>query len=126
MSHIKVLMIGNPDNLYHIYAECPDSSSESAAEMAFGYDSLSPYDIVNHKDCYFIGEDRNAVFTKKDTPYKEYVHGGMFYDAWDIRDDTTDHLLFSHGRGDTDFDTFIFSLDALPEDTEFFFCDAHL
>lgn len=42
MSHVLVTMIGTHDDLDWIYEnQCHDSSSESAAEQAFGYDYLS-------------------------------------------------------------------------------------
>lgn len=42
MAHYDVLMIGTEANLMQIYADCPDSSSETKAEMAFAYDYLCP------------------------------------------------------------------------------------
>lgn len=42
MAHYEVLMVGTEANLMQIYADCPDSSSETKAEMAFAYDYLRP------------------------------------------------------------------------------------
>lgn len=42
MAHYNVLMVGTEANLMQIYADCPDSSSETKAEMAFTYDYFCP------------------------------------------------------------------------------------
>lgn len=38
MAHYRILMVGSPDDVQRIYDTLSDSSSESAAEMAFGFD----------------------------------------------------------------------------------------
>ena len=54
MAHNRLLFVGSISNLNKIYADCPDSSSESAAEMAFGADWISEEEefTKDHKD-YF-------------------------------------------------------------------------
>lgn len=123
MAHYNVLMIGTEANLMQIYADCPDSSSETKAEMAFAYDYLCPLSknellgkdtrVYNSEDCEFTKEDEEL--------YNKIVQGGMFNDCFDIRDNTSNHRIMElDGR---DFDKFF---EDLSKDTHFFLCDGHL
>ena len=73
MAHIKVIMIGTRDNLQKIYDSVGDSSAETSAELAFGYDYLD-----DNVDFYSFRESRafNSVelkWTKKDAEYKHLL-----------------------------------------------------
>lgn len=123
MSHCSVLMVGTEANLTLIYAGCPDSSSDTLAEMAFAYDYLCPISknkLLSKGIKKYDSEDYE--FTKEDTElYNKIVQGGMFNDCFDIRDNTPNHRIMElDGR---DFDKFF---EDLPKDTHFFLCDGHL
>ncbi len=126
MTHYRILMIGKIENLDQIYADCQDSSSETAAEMTFGYDYCNPYNIKENKHAYFIGEEAACVFGKESEIFKEYVLEGCFYDIWDIRGNDCDHLIFNGDNPRQSFDEVIEFLKSLSDDTTFFYCDAHL
>ena len=73
MSHVKVVMIGTRDNLQKIYDSVGDSSAETSAELAFGYDYLD-----NNVDFYAFRESRafNSVelkWTKNDAEYQHLL-----------------------------------------------------
>lgn len=122
MAHCKVLMVGTEANLMQIYADYPDSSSETKVEMAFAYDYLRPIsknELLGKGIKKYDSEDYE--FTKEDTElYNKIVQGGMFKDCFDIRDNTPNHRIKElEGR---DFDEF---LKDLSKDTHFFLCDGH-
>lgn len=123
--HCKVLFVGTEMNLRQIYADCPDSSSETNAEMAFSYDWLSPYsreELLNKGVHASPIEYKDCEFTKEDTElYDKFILGRYFYDCFDIRDNTSNHRISE--LSDEDIDNFFKSL---PEETHFFVCDGHL
>lgn len=129
MSHCKVLFVGTISNLNQIFADCPDSSSESRAEMAFAYDSLTVYtknELLRkqpyHKSLY-PNEDE-CEFTKNDTElYDKIVRKKMYCDCFDIRDNTPDHNLEWELKTKKEIESFF---ESLPDNTHFFVCDGHL
>lgn len=123
MAHYNVLMVGTEANLTQIYADCPDSSSETMAEMAFAYDYLCP---LSKNELLGKGikkyDSKNYEFTKEDTElYNEIVQGRMFNDYFDIRDNTSNYRITE--LNDEDFNKFF---EDLPKDTHFFLCCGHL
>ena len=129
MSHYKVLFVGTIENLNQIFADCPDSSSESCAEMAFSYDYLTVYtknELLGkqpyHKSLY-PNEDE-CEFTKNDTElYDEIVKKKLYYDCFDIRDNTPNHNLKWELKTEKEIESFF---ESLPDNTYFFVCDGHL
>ena len=129
MSHCKVLFVGTIENLNQIFADCPDSSSEPCAEMAFSYDYLTVYtknELLGkqpyHKSLY-PNEDEYE-FTKNDTElYDEIVKKKLYYDCFDIRDNTPNHNLEWELKTEKEIESFFKSL---PNNTHFFVCDGHL
>ena len=63
MAHCRLLFVGSRDDLQKIYDDCPDSSSETSAEMAIGADWISDYD--------WIDEDERRTGTTTDDFTKE-------------------------------------------------------
>lgn len=124
MAHYNVLMVGTEANLTQIYADCPDSSSETKAEMAFAYDYLCPIsknELLGKGIKKYDSEDYE--FTKEDQElYNEIVQGRMFNDCFDIRDNTSNHRI-TEELSDKGLDNFF---NNLPDDTHFFLCDGHL
>ena len=119
MSHLHVLMVETETNLMQIYADCPDSSNETKAEMAFAYDYLCPIekDLLLGKKVKGLKFDYE--FTKQDTElYDKIVLDERFIDCFDIRDNTSNHRIRDH-----ELKKFFKSL---PDDTHFFVCDGHL
>lgn len=92
MSHCRVLFVGTIKNLNQIFADCPDSSSESRAEIAFAYDYLTVYtknELLRkqpyHKSLY-PNEDE-CEFSKTDSElYDKIILKKQYYDCFDIRD----------------------------------------
>lgn len=126
MSHYKVLMIGTIDNLDQIYADCQDSSSESKAEMTFGYDYCNPYDMIKQETPRWDNEE-SCMFKKDSKEFKEFVLNGIFTDVWDIRGSDCDHLIYNYDmRPRPDKEKTIEFFKSLPDNTNFFYCDAHL
>lgn len=119
-------MIGSIDNLDQIYSDCQDSSSESEAEMTFGYDYCGPYDMIKHEDARWDKEEE-CMFKKDSEEFKKYVLNGIFTDVWDIRNNDCDNLIYNYdARPRPDKAKTIEFLKSLPDDTTFFYCDAHL
>lgn len=129
MSHYRVLFIGTIENLNQIFADCSDSSSESSAEMAFAYDSLTVYtknELLGkepyHKSLY-PNEDE-CEFTKADTElYDKIVLKKQYHDCFDIRDNTSDHALEWELKTEKEIESFF---ENLSNNTHFFVCDGHL
>lgn len=124
MSHFKILMVGTEANLMQIYADCSDSSSETKAEMAFAYDYLCPLSKNE-----LLGKDikkydlEDYEFTKEDKElYNKIIQGRMFYDCFDIRDNTSNHRI-TEELSDKGLDNFF---NSLPDNTHLFLCDGHL
>ena len=129
MSHYRVLFVGTIKNLNQIFADCPDSSSESCAEIAFAYDYLTvstknellrkqPY----HKSLY-PNEDE-CEFSKTDSKlYDKIILKKQYYDCFDIRDNTPNHNLEWELKTEKEIESFF---ESLPDNTHFFVCDGHL
>ena len=141
MAHCCLLFVGTFDNLQDIYDDCPDSSSESAAEMTIGADWINEFD-----DCRGSGE-----FTKftKETKGKlhlnyEDVINGNWYACYDIRDrhnygdfgwvNIPEKMIdLSKSGKNMSWDEIeehnnkqiCEALKELPDDTVFFFADSH-
>lgn len=128
MSHIRILLVGPKRNLDQIYDDCPDSSSESCAEMAFGYDSLST-------DHYWASEE----FTRANEELYNQIIEGRWWECLDIRDTAyygdyacINGVEYETGQwNDRDIrlrnqKNVIEHIKHLPSDTIFFFADAHL
>lgn len=127
MVHCRVLFVGTINNLDQIYANCPDSSSESEAELAFGYDYLEEYPKKvllgeSYNNSSISNNPNDYEFTKKDLElYDKYIIKRQYYDCFDIRDNTPNHYINALNKADIDV---FFS--TLPDDTHFFLCDGHL
>lgn len=126
MAHYTVLMIGTTDNLYQIYADCQDSSSETAAEMTFGYDYCVPMDIISGKSSFDLDTEDICIFKKDSEVFNKYVCDGIFNDVWDIRNNNCDILIYNCDNPKKPKEVIIDYLKALPDDTTLFYCDAHL
>lgn len=112
MAHYTILLIGTHKNLDDIYNDCPDSSSESRSEMAFGYDYLD-----KSKD-----ESGGEIFIKD---IKAPLIN-TYYDCLDIRDrklyKCIDSVDWKERPTDKEMDEYFKSL---PEDTVIFYGEAH-
>ena len=81
MAHCRLLFVGKVENIHRIYADCPDSSSESAAEMAFGADYICEY-----REGYERQSSWNTPeFTKANKEYYQDIIDGQFMYCFDIR-----------------------------------------
>ena len=132
MSHVKVVMIGTRDNLQKIYDSVGDSSAETSAELAFGYDYLD-----NNVDFYAFRESRafNSVelkWTKNDAEYQhllDEIKGPIRCpDIIDIRcaPDFINVEFDYINKRDKTADEILEWFDNQPSDMEFFVCDGHL
>lgn len=129
MSHCRVLFVGTIKNLNQIFADCPDSSSESRAEIAFAYDYLTVYtknELLRkqpyHKSLY-PNEDE-CEFSKTDSElYDKIILKKQYYDCFDIRDNTPNHNLEWELKTEKESESFF---ENLPNNTHFFVCDGHL
>lgn len=119
MAHCRLLFVGTKNNLEQIYWDCPDSSSETDAEMAFGADYIT--------DDYWFNDEFNI----NDEHYADVVEGRWVY-CFDIRD--TKHFgdygcinnLGTQQCNEDEYKRLIIEhLRTLPEDTVFFFQDSH-
>lgn len=125
MSHITVLFIGTKDDLDYIYEnETSDSSSESAAEQAFGYDYLNEeyYEkIFHYKDSFDKESDvyKNEILKRFDQ---------LFEDIIDIRDrDNWSYVNYDRiKKRDRSKEELFNYLEQLPKETPMFLCDGHL
>ena len=83
MAHLRLLFIGGRDNLDQIFANCQDSSSETAAEMTIGADWISDYDWLDEEEMQKGWTTDN--FTKDNEElYKQVIEGHWAY-CYDIR-----------------------------------------
>ena len=130
MARLRLLFVGTINNLYKIYDDCPDSSSESAAEMAFGADSIDE-------------EAYGGEFTKSNIEYYNRILEGDFNYCFDIRNpqrygdyNCVNNLPFkpedsylSYEERETNFiynqNLCIESIKLLPDDTVFFLAGSH-
>lgn len=139
MAHCLLLFVGTHQNLQDIYDGCPDSSSESAAEMAFGADYIDEFD-----KSWGSGEFTKDTKETKGTCHLNYsdVVSGNWYDCYDIRDpnhygdfgwinipeqmeEMVDDAFDWRGRIKRNNAKVIEALKNLPDDTVFFFADSH-
>ena len=146
MAHCTLLFVGTQANLQEIFDRCPDSSSESAAEMTIGADWVD-------WDDEYRGSGEFTKFTKetKGKWHKNYqdVIEGNWYDCYDVRDpdrygsfdclncpDFEPYDKTNNDNGwehDKDWDEkekrnkarAIEAIKKLPDDTVFFFADSH-
>lgn len=127
MSHVRLLFVGGKKNLDQIYADCPDSSSEAEAEMAFGYDWIN-----SEADGRWVSEE----FTSKDTELYRQVVEGIWHHCLDIRDterygdytwvNRMSEGVYSRASYEEMKSQTISDLKNFPSDTTFFFAEAHL
>ena len=130
MAHYKVIMIGTRDNLQKIYDNIGDSSSESKAELAFGYDYLD-----DNVDFRMHACDYNSIplkWTKKDIEYQYLLDEIKDYDeVIDIIDIRCAPDFINVGfdyinKRDKTADEILEWFDNQPSNMEFFVCDGHL
>ena len=129
MSHCRVLFVGTIENLNQIFADCPDSSSESCEEMAFSYDYLTvctKNELLrkepHHSSLY--PNEGECEFSKADSElYDKIVQKKQYYDCFDIRDNTPNHNLKWELKTEKEIESFF---ESLPDNTHFFVCDGHL
>lgn len=148
MAHCCLLFVGCRANLNQIFANAPDSSSESAAEMTIGADWIADYDWIDEEEKKRGWTTDN--FTKENKELYQDVITGNWYDCYDIRD------IYHYGSFDClncpDFEPYdgdnndegikycdkdwgekekrnkaraIEALKNLPNDTIFFFAESH-
>ena len=137
MAHYRVLMVGSHDDIQRIYDTLPDSSSESAAEMAFGFDWI---DIDNSNPPM-----SSEPFTKANKELWQEVLDGKFYYCLDARNvekygsfgwvnipDQMEEWPFGlpyeedRARHQRNKERVIEVLKSLPDSQVFIFCDSHL
>lgn len=132
MAHYKVIMIGTRDNLQKIYDSVGYSSTETSAELAFGYDYLD-----DNVDFYSFRKSRafNSVelkWTKKDAEYKhlldEIKDPIRCPDIIDIRcaPDFINIQFDRINKKNKTKEEILEWFDNQPSDMEFFVCDGHL
>lgn len=123
MAHNRLLFVGSISNLDKIYADCPDSSSETAAEIAFGADWIS----------------EEEEFTKDHKEYFSQILNKRWTYCFDIRDTKrfgdyccVNNLPWEKEEGPNSLeienrnkDLCVESIKQLPDDTVFFFADSH-
>jgi len=138
MAHYRVLMVGSQEDVWNIYNTLPDSSSESAAEMAFGFDWI---DIDNSPNW----PNSTEPFTKANKELWQQVLEGKFYYCLDARnvekygsfgwvnipeqmEERPIGLLYEEDRArhQRNKERVIEVLKTLPNDQVFIFCDGHL
>lgn len=139
MAHCRLLFVGGRDNLEKIFENCPDSSSESAAEMAIGADWIADYEWISEDE-----KQRGITtdnFTKESNPelYQQIIDG-IWYECYDIRD--INHYGSFDCLNCPDFEPYksdgnwqerdkrnqlraIEVIKTLPDDTLFHFADSH-
>lgn len=139
MTHYRLLFVGGRDNLEKIFENCPDSSSESAAEMAIGADWVADYDWIDEEEKKRGRTTDN--FTKESNPelYQQIIDG-LWYECYDIRD--INHYGSFDCLNCPDFEPYksdgnwqerdernqlraIEVIKTLPNDTLFHFADSH-
>lgn len=137
MAHYRVLMVGSKDDVQRIYHTLPDSSSESAAEMAFGFDWI---DIDNSPHWPRSTEP----FTKANKELWQEVLDGKFYYCLDARnvekygsfgwvnipeqiEEIPINLPYREreARHQRNNEKIIEILKSLPDNQVFIFCDSH-
>lgn len=157
MSHVTVTMIGTHEDLDWIYENCTtDSSSETTAEQAFGYDWLSeneyPYEpteeeveeVIRRYPGLDTEEYRSRkhiwwretkygeeypLFTKKDKAFQYLLEG--HFDANEVldlrpREDWRNFAWNDEEKRHKTKEEIIEDFKKLPDDVTFFFGEAHL
>lgn len=138
MSHCRLLFVGGRANLDKILEACPDSSSESAAEMAIGTDWIADYDWISEEEKQrgWTTDD----FTKENKELYQEVIDGQWYECYDVRD--TENYGSFDCLNCPDFEPYskrssrfeieernrartIEAIKKLPDDTLFHFADSH-
>ncbi len=141
MAHCCLLFVGTFDNLQAIYDDCPDSSSESTAEMAIGADWINEYDE-------YRGSGEFTKFTKETKGnghlnYEDAIQG-HWHVCYDIRDrhnygdfgwvNIPDKIIKLNDKKikmslreieEYNKKQICEALKKLPDDTVFFFADSH-
>ena len=138
MARLRLLFVGDRNNLQKIYNDCPDSSSESAAEIAFGADWISDYDWIDEDEKKRGWTTDNFTKNSNPTLYQEVIDGLWVY-CYDIRNpkvygsfdclncpdfepyDGTDNK----GKDLRNKNRTIEAFKNLPEDTIFHFAESH-
>lgn len=138
MAHYRVLVVGSIDDIQNIYDTLPDSSSESAAELAFGFDYLD----IDNSDTIVSSEP----FTKENEDLYKQVLNGLFYYCIDARRidaygdygyvNIKDQMEEEYERGvsmeeernrhERNKAKIIEHIKTLPNNQVFIFCDSHL
>ena len=135
MAHKRVLFIGTHDDLNYIYEnECHDSSAETYAEQAFGYDYLDErYGAkeLNYKDFFLRSSDIFAYLIQlaEEREKDGFIHHSNYrFDVIDIRDrDNWRNVTFDYDKKvDKSYEEIKQYLLDLPSDTKLFLCDAKL
>ncbi len=138
MSHCRLLFVGGRENLEKIFEACPDSSSETAAEMTIGADWVSNYDWISEEEKArgWTTDD----FTKDNEELYKQIIEGQWYECYDIRD--INHYGSFDCLNCSDFEPYIADkewqereernkqrvirdIQKLPNDTLFHFADSH-
>ena len=113
MAHCRILFIGNHQDLENIYNDCPDSSSESRAEMAFAYDYISIYEDDRGSEKFIENVDNVLINT--------------YADCWDIRDKKLyrciDSIDWKERLSEKEMKDFF---NSLPKNTIIFYADGHV
>lgn len=135
MAHCRLLFVGTVENIHQIYADCPDSSSESAEEMAFGADYICEY-----REGYERQYSWNTPeFTKAEKEYYQQILDGLFVYCFDIRDTKKygDYGWINipsemeevnpncHEKEERNKERIINHIKGLPDDTVFWFANSH-
>lgn len=137
MSHCRLLFVGGRNNLEKIFEACPDSSSESAAEMTIGADWVENYDWLNEEEKK-LGRTTDD-FTRDNKELYQEILDGHWYECFDIRD--TEHYgsfdclnckdfepydgTYSRERDKRNKQRVIEAIKNLPDNTLFHFADSH-
>ena len=137
MAHCRLLFVGGRKNLEKIFESCPDSSSESVAEMAICADWVVDYDWLDEEEKK-LGRTTDD-FTKDNKELYQEVLNGQWYECYDVRDTgcygSFDCLncedfepfdgTWSEERDERNKQRVIEAIKNLPNDTLFHFADSH-
>lgn len=138
MAHLRLLFVGGRDNLDQIFANCQDSSSETAEEMTIGADWISDYDWLSEKERQTGWTTDNFTKDNKEL-YNQIMEGEWTY-CFDIRNvehygsfdclNCPDYEECSDGKCWSEIEIrnkqrTIEAIKKLPNDTLFHFADSH-
>ena len=137
MAHCRLLFVGGMENLDKIFENCPDSSSESTAEITIGADWIADYRWLSEEERKKGWTTNN--FTKADIELYQQVVEGLWYECFDIRNPK--HYGNFACLNCSDYETYnsadwrereirnkkktIEAIKNLPDDTLFHFADSH-